>query len=208
MLSSILSLTNRQHHKRFPSAFAACAFAISGFACHAQEIGIKTNLLYDATATINLGAEMKVDPRWSIDLSGNYNPFTFSNGKKWKHWLVQPEIRYWFCEATGGHFVAAHLLGGQYNFGHFDPGFNLPGSKLRRLKDFRYQGWFAGAGIAYGYSWMLGKHWNLEAELGIGYAYTRYDSFECAGCGRKIEEDKPHNYFGPTKAAVNIVYVF
>lgn len=208
MLSSILSLTDRHHRKRFPAAIAGIAIGLASLTAQAQEVGVKTNLLYDATATINLGAEVQVAPKWSLDLSGNFNPFTFSNGKKWKHWLVQPEARYWFCEPLGGHFVAAHLLGGQYNFGHFDPGFNLPGSKLRDLRDHRYQGWFVGAGIAYGYSWLLSKHWNLEAEIGIGYVYTRYDAFECEGCGRKVEEDRPHNYFGPTKAAINLVYVF
>ena len=51
----------------------------------------KTNLLYDATLTINVGAEMQVAPKWSVDLSGNYNPWTLSGGKKWKHWMIQPE---------------------------------------------------------------------------------------------------------------------
>jgi len=174
----------------------------------AQEFAVKTNALYDATATINAGVEATFHPKWSFDLSGNYNPFTFSGGKKWKHWLIQPEARYWFCEALGGHFVGLHLLGGQYNFGHLDADFKLLGSDLGRLKDQRFQGWFAGAGIAYGYSWLLGKHWNLEAEIGLGYSYTRYDIYECTGCGRKTETDRHHNYFGPTKAALNLVYVF
>ena len=32
--------------------------------------------------------------------------------------------------------------------------------------------------------------------------------YECAGCGEQVEEDKTHHYFGPTKAAINLVYVF
>lgn len=63
----------------------------------AQKAAIKTNLLYDATTTFNLGAEFALSPKWTLDVSGNYNPWTFSNNKKWKHWLVQPEARYWFC---------------------------------------------------------------------------------------------------------------
>jgi hypothetical protein len=62
--------------------------------------------------------------------------------------------------------------------------------------------------VAYGYAWNLGKHWNLEAEIGIGYAYTRFDRFSCKGCGQKIENDKEHHYVGPTKAALNLVYLF
>ena len=81
------------------------------------------------------------------------------------------------------------------------------GTKFSNLKDYRYEGWFAGAGIAYGYAWMLGKHWNLEAEIGVGYAYTRYDKYMCPRCGSKVGSDH-HNYFGPTKAAINLVYLF
>jgi len=173
-----------------------------------QDVAIKTNLLYDATMTVNLGAEMRLAPHWSIDISGNLNAWTAGNDRRWKHWLIQPEARYWFCEALGGHFVAAHLLGGRYNFGNIDIPIDFLGSNLKALKDSRYQGWFAGIGVAYGYSWLLHKHWNLEAEIGIGYIYTRYDRFECAGCGRKVETDRQHNYFGPTKAAINLVYVF
>jgi hypothetical protein len=65
-----------------------------------------------------------------------------------------------------------------------------------------------GAGVAYGYAWALSKHWNIEGEIGIGWAYSRYDRFKCSGCGKKIEEDKSHHYVGPTKAAVNLVYLF
>ena len=45
-------------------------------------------------------------------------------------------------------------------------------------------------------------------EIGIGYAYSHYDRFECEGCGQKVEEGKHHNYFGPTKAAISLVYLF
>ena len=79
---------------------------------------------------------------------------------------------------------------------------------LMKLKDTRYQGWFIGAGVSYGYAFILGRHWNLETEIGLGYSYTRYDRYRCSGCGKKVETDKPHHYMGPTKAAINLVYLF
>lgn len=172
-----------------------------------QEVGIKTNILYDATATLNLGLEVKVAPRWSVDLSGNLNAWTFNNGKRWKHWMLQPEARYWLCDATAGHFFAVHALTGQFNFGHIGFAHNFIGIPLSKLKDHRYQGWTVGAGLGYGYSWILNRHWNIEAEIGLGYIYADYDVFECAGCGRKTGDGKK-GFFTPTKAAVNIVYVF
>lgn len=81
----------------------------------AQKIAVKTNLLYDVTTTLNIGAEFRLAPKWTLDVSGNYNPFKFGDDKKMKHWLVQPEARYWLCEAFNGHFFALHALGGQFN---------------------------------------------------------------------------------------------
>lgn len=175
---------------------------------NAQKVALKTNLLYDATATFNLGVEFGLSPRWTMDISGNYNPWTFSDNKKWKHWLVQPEVRYWLCNKMMGSFFGLHVFGGEFNVGNIDHGFNFLGTDFSQLKDYRFDGWLVGAGLAYGYSWTLSRHWNLEAELGLGYAYSRYDKFKCQNCGQKVEDDRHHNYVGPTKAAVNLIYVF
>ncbi|MBO7301080.1 MAG: DUF3575 domain-containing protein [Bacteroidaceae bacterium] len=175
----------------------------------AQKVAIKTNLVYDATATINAGLEFGLAQKWTLDISGNFNAWNISDsGARWKHWAVQPELRYWFCDRFSGHFIAMHLHGGLYNIGGIKNNISFIGTDFSRLSDQRFQGWFAGGGIAYGYSWILGKHWNLEAEIGFGYSYTVYDRFECAGCGKKVEENKDHHYVGPTKAAINLVYLF
>lgn len=164
--------------------------------------------MLDATTSIGVGVEAPLSHRWTLDVSGSYNGWTFSHGRRWKHLLLQPEARYWLCDNTGGHFVGFHLHGGQYNLGHLGNNLRLPGSNLARLGDYRYQGWFAGGGAAYGYAWILGRHWNLEGEIGLGYAYSQYDKFECAGCGRKVERSRSHHYVGPTKLALNLVYIF
>lgn len=173
-----------------------------------NKVALKTNLLYDALLSPTVGIEVGLAPKWSFDLSGTINDWAVNN-RRWKQWMVQPEARYWFCQRFAGHFLAVHGIGGQYNFGnlnfHID---NFLGTDLAGLKDHRRQGWMAGAGIGYGYSWILDKHWNFEAEIGIGWIYTRYDEFNCQGCGKKVKEDVPHNYVGPTKAALNIIYVF
>ena len=174
----------------------------------AQKVAVKTNLLYDATATINAGIEFGLAPKWTLDVSGNFNGWTMSHDRKWKHWMAQPEARYWFCDRFAGHFLGFHALGGQYNVGHLKNNIKFLGTDFSKLSDSRYQGWFIGAGVAYGYAWVLNKHWNLEGEIGVGYVYTEFDRFNCKGCGKKVEEDKDHHYFGPTKAAINLIYVF
>lgn len=180
----------------------------AGMFASAQKVALKTNLLYDATATVNAGIEIGLAPRWTLDISGNFNDWTMSHNRKWKHWMVQPEARYWFCERFSGHFIGIHAHGGEYNFGNLKNGIKFLGSDFSKLTDNRYQGWYVGGGLSYGYAWILGKHWNLEAELGIGYIYTRFDKYPCAECGEKIEEDASHHYFGPTKLALSIVYLF
>lgn len=190
------------------AAFILCLFTASK--AGAQDFAVKTNLLYDATATVNLGAEVGLAPRWTFDLSGNLNAWSANEGRVWKHWMAQPEIRYWFCERFGGHFLGMHLLGGQYNLGKLPNNITSwpVGLDFSRLTDHRFQGWGVGAGLAYGYAFMLGEHWNLEFELGVGYVYSKFDVYQCNECSKQIETDQPANYVGPTKAAVNLVYVF
>ena len=180
--------------------------AASVTAVKAQDVAIKTNLLYDATATVNAGLEFGLAPRWTLDLSGNYNGWTINN-HKWKHWLAQPEFRYWFCDRFARHFLGFHALGGEYNVGLIKNNIKFLGNDFSPLTDHRYQGWAVGAGVAYGYAFILGQHWNLELEVGVGYVYLDYEKFECAECGRKVGENNRH-YVGPTKAAINLVYVF
>lgn len=172
-----------------------------------QQIGMKTNFVGDGFLSPNLGVEIGLAPKWTLDVTGQVN-FWDVNDHKWRHWLVQPEFRYWFCERFAGNFLGFHAIGGEYNVGHIRTGLNFLGSDFSKLADRRYQGWGAGLGLAYGHAWVLGMHWNLEAELGVGWIYTRYDVFPCAECGSKLESNKDHHYFGPTKAALSLVYLF
>lgn len=178
----------------------------AGKTVNAQDVALKTNLLYDASATVNAGFEFGLAPRWTLDLSGNYNGWDVNN-HKWKHWMAQPEFRYWFCDRFARHFFGFHLLGGEYNIGMIKNNVKFLGNDYSPLTNHRYQGWGAGVGVAYGYAFILGDHWNLELELGVGYVYLNYDKFQCAECGRKVSEGDRH-YIGPTKAAINLVYVF
>ncbi|WP_176555016.1 DUF3575 domain-containing protein [Butyricimonas sp. Marseille-P3923] len=189
-----------------------CVFLLFGLffstGAKCQKMAVKSNLLYDATATINAGVEFRLAPRWTFDLSGNYNGWTISGDRKWKHWMMQPEVRYWFCDRFAGHFLGAHALGGKYNIGNLKNSISFLGTDFSKLTDRRYQGWFIGAGVAYGHSWILSKHWNFEAEIGVGYIYTRYDVYPCAECGTRLAKGRSHHYVGPTKAALNLVYLF
>ena len=170
---------------------------------NAQDFAVKTNLLYWATTTPNLQFEFGLGKRTTLEIGGNYNPFTFKDDKKIKHWLVQPELRFWNCEKFNRGFWGIHLIGGQFNAGSIEMPFDL----WPRLKDNRFEGWMYGGGISYGYQWYLSPHWNLEATIGAGYMYLDMKRFECGDCGQELGKEKM-NYVGPTKIGLTLVYLF
>lgn len=188
------------------STVIACS-AVKG-----QTIAAKTNLLYDVTTTINLGLEVGVAPKWTLELPVNYNPWSFPidrtttvNGvtsterieRKIKHWLIQPEGRYWFCEKFNGHFVGLHGIIGGYNVGGFD---------FLGLKEDRYQGNVYGGGLAYGYHYILNTHWSIEGTIGAGVVYLDYKQYECPVCGA-LKDDATTIRFAPTKVGISIIYM-
>ncbi len=133
---------------------------------HTRQFGIKTNLLYWATTTPNLGVEMAVGKKHTAQVFFGLNPWKQSGGdhSSLRHWMVMPEYRYWFNQNFDGWFIGAHALGGQYNVG----GVKFPFGLLKGLRNHRNEGWYAGGGITAGKQWNLSKHWNLEASIGLG----------------------------------------
>jgi hypothetical protein len=66
------------------------------------------------------------------------------------------------------------------------------------------QGSAYGAGISYGYAWIIENRWTIEFTAGVGVVRFDYDSYSASsgaqtGMGKK-------KYIGPTKGAISIVY--
>lgn len=176
---------------------ASCNF------CFSQNWGVKTNIVHWAAGiTPNIGVEFALNRKYTLEIGGGYNHFNFEDNKKAHHWLVQPELRYWTCEAFNGHFFGVHALAGEYNIG----GVDIPLGRLKKFKDHRYEGFAYGGGLSYGHQWMIAPKWNFELSLGAGYAYLTYDKYPCIKCGSKLESNDKH-YLGVTKAAVSLIYL-
>lgn len=152
------------------AAAMAVAFTFATQTVHAQNVGVKANALSFAHTALGMGAEMSLGYHWSTELYGVISPWKRTEDKAKKYWAVQPEVRYWPCQAMVGHFFGVHVDGAQYNVGGAAPFFGLPKS----VKDARYEGWLAGGGVTYGYQWVLGRHWNAEAAVSVGYEHLRY----------------------------------
>ena len=160
---------------------AAGFLLVFGTSIHAQvqrnetylpKFAIKTNALYWATSTPNLGIEVGLAKKLTLDISGNYNPWKFGDDRQIKH-----------C----GEMNVSNL--NIFGMGHD-----------------RYDGNLYGAGISYGYQWIISKRWSMEATIGVGYARLEYDKYARGDGGEKLGHNT-RNYFGPTKIGLSFIYV-
>ena len=141
----------------------------------AQKVTLSNNLLYDATLTPNLRIGVRLSPHWSLGVTGGYRPWPTSDdvSTKWKHLLVSPDLRYWTDSVNVHHFFGINPVYVHYNIS----GIHLPFNLYQLDKGQRYQGDFGGMGVFYGYSWPLGRHWNIEAAIGAVVGFTKYDTY-------------------------------
>lgn len=184
------------------------------------QVALKTNVAMDAIALPNVGAEVGLSKKLTLDVPVYYAPwksYMWKNDDKkfMKLFMVQPEIRYWLCDKFNGHFFGLHGMGGAYHttgVGNPPLWINSPldefytdekGEKYQ----LRHKGEFWGFGLSYGYQYILGRHWSIEGTIGVGYARVTDKQYECVDCGDYVGK-KNHNYFGPTRAALNLIYVF
>ncbi|HJD76878.1 MAG TPA: DUF3575 domain-containing protein [Bacteroides reticulotermitis] len=161
-------------------------------------LAVKSNLLHDLTGSLNLGVEVRTGSKYTLDLSVTYNPWTYSEMKKFNVIAVQPEFRYWTCEPFHKHFFGLHATYANFNVVGIGPS--------TYMKDHLLKGDLYGAGISYGYHWYLSPRWSMEGTLGVGYLHLKYDESECKGCLRSIG-NRNKNYFGPTKVGVSLIYM-
>ena len=171
-------------------------------------IAIRSNLIYAASATPNIGLEIPIGNHFSLGFNAGIKPWprwlawdwNKTVEKKWRHFLVAPEFRFWPWAVYDKLFVGADLIYTHYNVGAVKFPFGL----YPNVRENRLQGDFYGLGIFAGWSWWLSDHWRLEAEAGIGAGYADSKVFDCAYCGAELGREK-----GPVlvpKLGLNISY--
>lgn len=188
---------------------------------------LKTNMLYDVTTSPNLGLEVGIGHKNTFQIFYGMNAWEFGKGEDHtqhhlKHWVVMPEYRWWTCTKFNGFFYGVHAFGGEFNAqrinapvtgyyflgGHqSDIDHPTKGNVAKAIRDGRVEGDFLGAGMTVGYQWILNRHWNLEAEVGAGYAHIWTNHYRCAECANLLHSGGT-NYLGLTKLGVSILYVF
>ena len=90
--------------------FFLLVFLLCSAGAFSQKVALKNNLAYDALKTPNLSLEFSMGRKWTLDTQVGMNFFFYTRdatssrykAKKFSHWLVQPELRYWTCDVFNG----------------------------------------------------------------------------------------------------------
>lgn len=161
-----------------------------------HRFALKTNLLYDAALMPNLELEWRMNSRWSLAVEGALA--WWKKNAKHKYYriaMVSPEIRRWFNTRGPWHGMYAGLFAGvgKYDLENGDTG---------------YMGNGYMAGLSYGYMWPIGRSLSLEAGIGAGYMYTRYEEYKPFDGHYLYQRTKTLNYFGPLKLKFSLAWRF
>lgn len=199
---SHINMTIRTGEKRFLTCVLLAMFLLMAPSVKAQQVTVSNNLLYDALLTPNLRVGLRLSPHWSMGVTGGYRPWPTSDqvSTKWRHLLVSPDVRYWTDSVNVHHFFGVNLIYSHYNLANLKFPFGL----YKGFRHERREGDLGALGAFYGYSWPLGRYWNLEALIGAVVGYAKYDRYACGQCGTKIGDD--NRWFVLPQAAINIVY--
>lgn len=163
----------------------------------AQLIAVKTDGLKWALMTPNVGLELVIGERTSLDFSlyGTNNPW----GKDVKMFAFQPEFRYWFNgRPMVREYIGVGLLAETHDI-----------TWGRHI----YKGDALGAGLTFGYVFDLTKRLNLELYAGFGavaYFQKEYyinDNYEDYENGAGSKNNSTGYILVPTKLGVAVSYI-
>lgn len=176
--------------------------------CKPFYMALKTNLLYDALALPNIGAEFYLGKNISVGANWMYGWWDRnSTHRYWRAYGGDINVRWWFGPQAAAKPLTGHhlgLYGGivTYDFEFGGKGWmgGLPGQTLwNRCNRF--------AGIEYGYSLPVARRLNIDFTIGVGYFGGKYIKYTPRG--DEYEWQSTHNLtcIGPTKAEISLVWL-
>lgn len=188
----------RKHLLRF---VVALSFVL--FSCHqasAQKFALSTNLVEWANfGTINADAGLSVAQHFSLHAGAKFNPWSFHTKSGMQIYNKQTTAyfgaRYWPWYVYSGWWIGARV-----RFMDF--------SETGVLRPKLFEGKSLGAGVLFGYTWMIHEHFNIEIGGGLWggrhLEYTRYRT----PARRDILSSGPRNFAFVDELSVSLMYVF
>ena len=166
-------------------------------------IALRTNLLYDATLSPNLGVDVRVDSLRTVGMLAGLNAWDIdkAKNKKWRHALFSLRARKYRDSLFHKGYYEADLIYSHYNVGNT----KIPFGLYSAVKDRRLQGDLFALGGKYGYSWILSRTWRIEAEAGVAVGYAWFKEYDCDHCGTYY--GKGDRIFLLPQLGVNVVYI-
>lgn len=177
--------------------------------CSPFYMDLRTNMLYDALALPNIGAEFYLGRGWSVGVNGMYGWWSNSNRHRyWRAYGGEINARRWLGQRAAEKPLSGHHLGlyagvvtYDFEFGHTGYMGGKPGGTL--LDRCNYYG-----GIEYGYSLAVGRRLNIDFSIGIGYLGGKYVKYTpCPEGGYLWQSTHRLGWFGPTKAEISLVWL-
>ena len=166
-------------------------------------MALRTNLLYDATLSPNLGVDVRVDSLRTVGLLVGLNAWDIDKekNKKWRHALFSLRARKYRDSLFHKGYYEADLIYSHYNVGNT----KIPFGLYSAVKDRRLQGDLVALGGKYGYSWILARNWRIEAEAGVAIGYAWFKEYDCDHCGTFLGNGD--RIFLLPQLGVNVVYI-
>lgn len=171
-------------------------------------MSLSTNMLYDALALPNIGAEFYLGKNWSV--TGNWMYGWWDCDARHRYWRAYGgylAVRKWFGRAaiekplTGSHIgVYAGVVTYDFEFGGTGFMGGLPGRTL-------WDRCNTMAGVEYGYSLPVSKHFNIDFTIGVGYLGGKYIKYVPDNDFYVWKATKNLRWFGPTKAEISLVWL-
>lgn len=163
---------------------------------YCQPFALGTNLIYDALLCPNLTLEWRVNNKYSVLAEADVA--WWSNDSRHKYYQVMylgAEGRRWFTRRTPYHgfYVGIMAGGGKYDLENGGEG---------------YKGEGLLAGITGGYTFPIGSRLSLDAGIGLGYMYTRYEAYRPFDGHYIYQRKADTSYFGPIRARLALVWRF
>ena len=187
----------------FTAQQVALAQSPLGEAAKQPRIALRTNLLYDATLSPNLGVDVRVDSLRTVGMLAGLNAWDIdkAKNKKWRHALFSLRARKYRDSLFHKGYYEADLIYSHYNVGNT----KIPFGLYSAVKDRRLQGDLIALGGKYGYSWILSRTWRIEAEAGVAVGYAWFKEYDCDRCGTYY--GKGDRIFLLPQLGINVVYI-
>lgn len=176
---------------------------------HGYMFGLKTNMLFDVLATPSIGIEFPIGSHFSA--GANWMYAWWKNHDLNRHWRIYGgdiDARWYFgggrtdhAPLQGHHIgVYAQVLLFQIAFGGNGYITGIPGENILGKP------WWCG-GIEYGYSKRIGRRFNIDFSLGMGYATGEYNVYKPIDECYVWQSTHHKRWFGLTKAEISLVWL-